>query len=120
MLDLSKEFHPVPKPAAKGKKEPKPLKTMGKKTTEWKDFRTQLKEKFEKWGITECELKLEGCWKANALGFAHIDKRVNLRPDELTSVVLACNVCHQKVEYLPHKQMREIIQKTIDSRESRD
>jgi len=101
----------------KKKKEPHPIRP-GKKITEWKDAREQLKETFVKWGITECEIKLDRCWKNNALGFAHIDKRVNLRPDELLSVVLACTPCHQTVEAMPHKKMRELLEKIISERET--
>lgn len=69
-------------------------------------------------GITECELRLEGCWRNNALSFAHLDKRKNLQGEELEEVVLACVPCHQKVEYLGKGKMREILTKVINDRQT--
>lgn len=117
-IELSKEFHPVPKPAPRQKKQPKPIGA-GKKTNEWKSIREQLIETFKNWGITECEIRHEGCWRNNALGFAHVDKRRNLRLGELTKVVLACTPCHQWVEVMPHKEMRLVLERIIASREQR-
>lgn len=113
--NLANEFHPQPK-VYKAKKPKKGLKQTGAKTDEWEQARKELKKTFEANETTACELKLDGCWKKNALGFAHIDKRRNLTPDELHSVVLACNPCHEKVERLPHLEMRKILTKIIENR----
>lgn len=112
--DLSQEFHPVPK-VYKSKKPPKPLKA-GAKTNEWEEARKELKKLFEANEVTSCELKLQGCWKKNALTFAHIDKRRNLTPNEITAVVLLCTPCHQKVEAMPHLEMRKLLSSIIASR----
>lgn len=88
----------------------------GKKTDEWEQARKELKKVFEANETTSCELKLSGCWDKNALTFAHIDKRRNLSPDELYAVVLACTPCHQKVEAMPHEEMRKMLTKIIKGR----
>jgi hypothetical protein len=113
--DLSGFSGAIPK-EFKAKKPKKGIKQIGKKTDEWEQARKELKKVFEANGVMSCELHLDGCWNKNALGFAHIDKRRNLSPDELNSVVLACNPCHEKVERLPHLEMREVLTKIIDSR----
>lgn len=105
-----------PKPGVKQKKPPTGIKP-GKKTKAWDSARADLKKKFSEWGITECELKLEGCWVNNALGFAHVDKRRNLVETELTEVILACTPCHTVVEKMPHEKMRELLERIINSRE---
>jgi len=74
----------------------------GKKTKEWEKVRkTELIPQFESWGITSCEIHLEGvCWNSNALGFAHTKKRRDIKtPEDLREVVLACNPCHDIIEY---------------------
>ena len=63
----------------------------------------KLKKLFIKEGIQYCELKFEGCWNNNALGFAHRHKRAFYydRPNLLGSishVILACNHCHSIIE----------------------
>lgn len=112
--DLSAEFHPQPK-TFKSKK-PKAVLKAGKKTLEWDAARKELKKLFESKGITSCELKLDNCWRKNALTFAHIDKRQNLSPDEIYSVALACQSCHEKIERLPHEKMRKMITRIIEKR----
>lgn len=62
-----------------------------------------LKEIFENRGIIECELKLPGCWRNSALGFAHKEKRWKyIRwPEGLSDfnqVLLVCNPCHDIIE----------------------
>lgn len=112
--DLSKEFHPQPK-VYKAKKEPKKLQPVGKKTKAWNDVRAELKIKFQRAGIMSCEIKRPSiCWKNNALTFAHPDKRINIAPEDLHIVVLACTPCHQWIE--PKKDMEEIIERTIKAR----
>lgn len=93
----------------------KPIRP-GKKQKEWQNVRVQLKKAFTAAGITECELNLEGCWKNNALSFAHIDKRRYLSKEDLKKVVLACIPCHQVVEAMPRLEMREKLLKIIEER----
>lgn len=91
----------------------------GKKTKNWERVRADLKKKFWNLEVTYCELGFKGCWRDNALGFAHGDKRRFLTEDELENlVILACNPCHQKIEELPRSEMREIVEKTIAKRQS--
>lgn len=119
--DLTNEFHPVPK-VFKAKKEKKGLNPIGKKGANWNDARAQLIILFEKNGITECEIKYKGCWKDNALGFAHVDKRRFLSQEDVRSpnkVVLACNPCHQIVEQESREEMRKELDKIIAAREWR-
>lgn len=99
MIDLSKEFNPVPKPPFKGKKIPKPLKRIGKKTKASLNAVIQMKKAFLEMGIVTCEIKLDGCLKNNFLSFAHIKKRRYLKEEDLLKGVLACYECHRKVEY---------------------
>lgn len=89
---------------------------LGKKTKAWDKARKELKIEFEQKGITTCELRFDGCWVSNWLSFAHIDKRNNLAPDELYSVVLACVPCHQVVERWPRLKMREYLENIIKNR----
>lgn len=66
----------------------------------WTKQRKKLKVEYEDKGITTCELRLEGCWNDNALGFAHRYKRSDPRCEhDFNGTVLACNPCHQKIEY---------------------
>lgn len=118
-MDLSKEFHPYPKPVSK-KKAPKPLKQIGKKGKLNLEANLELKRYFEKHGIRACEIQLDGCWRI-IMGFAHGKKRGDLTPEELKKFAIgACNPCHQKIEYECEKYtdmtMEQYVRKTIDSR----
>lgn len=100
MIDLSREFHPQPKPIRKVKAK-KPLKPIGKKGKNWNDGRDKLKLKFFSWGITKCEVRLEGCLRDNFLGFAHKERRIELTQTEIIDpkfVVLACQPCHNTLD----------------------
>lgn len=88
----------------------------GKRTKEWNEIRKELVIEFEDKGITTCEIKFAVCWRNNALGFAHLDKRRYLKGEQLRVVVLACNPCHQVIEKWPREQMRELLQDIIDAR----
>lgn len=118
--NLSSEFHPVPKPIAKGKKEPKLLKA-GKKTRDWNDGRETLKKQFSAWGITECEIKLAGCTKDNFLGFAHTERRRHLTSEDVKNpnkVVLGCNPCHDFVDFeMGRKEGTELLESIIKKRQ---
>ncbi len=112
-LNLSNEYNPQPKPH-KIVKMPIKVKQSGKKTKEWNSVRDELKQSFYKAGIVNCEIKYPGCWKNNALSFAHIDKRRKLSHDDLYKVVLACIPCHDQVEV--NKNMRSILLAIIYAR----
>ena len=66
----------------------------------WIKQRAKLKVEYEDRGITTCELRFEGCWFDNALGFAHRYKRGDPRCEHtFEGTLLACNPCHDKIEY---------------------
>lgn len=94
----------------------KPLPKTGKRTQQWEKVRRNLKPKFERAGITSCELRWPGCWKDNALGFAHAKHRRNLGPGELSIVILVCNICHDLLDKLPDEDTEHIVMKTISER----
>ena len=82
--------------------QPKPPKHKKQnKREEWITVRdTEIVPQFVAWGITMCELGLNGCRKYIYLGFAHTKKRRHISsPDDLRRVVLACDVCHNLAEY---------------------
>ncbi len=91
----------------------------GYKTQEWAAVRAELKTEFAAAGIVECELGYPGCWRDNALSFAHVDKRRHLKPNEIRAVILACMLCHARIEKLPRAAMRAIIEDVIASRSLR-
>jgi len=99
---------------------PKPVKQVKlSKVQIWNRIRRQLKKDFEKMGITTCELKLEGCKHDNFLGFAHTKKRREVT--DLRRVVLACQPCHEKVEFCctrwTGKRIEEYLEEIISKRE---
>jgi hypothetical protein len=93
------------------------LKPLGKKGKEWKDAPDGLKLEFEAIGITSCELKYEDCWTDNALGFAHAAKRRKLSREDLKHVILICNPCHDRIEFLPPEEMKRIVDVVCQQRE---
>jgi len=86
-----------------------PIKKLGKKGLAWEKCRRELKVRFQRAGITRCELGREGCWGDFHLGFAHAKKRRNLKPGELSVVALMCNFCHDSIEILPETEMEKIV-----------
>lgn len=95
----------------------RPIKKAGKKSKQWIVVRRRLKIEFEAIGITSCELRYEGCAGDTMLGFAHGRKRRHLKGDELEMLtILACNNCHDKIEYLGPERMLEIVERTIQQR----
>jgi hypothetical protein len=103
-----------PKPEKRDKKK-KRLKAVGDKTDAWTKTRAELVVRFQAAGITTCELRYVGCWKNNALSFAHSKKRRKVSSDEeLRECILACVPCHNRLEY--GKNMYEIVQRVIASR----
>src|SRR5687768_6910583 len=102
-----------PKPEKRVKK-PKRLKARGEKVEAWEATRAALVQRFQAAGITTCELRYEGCWRNNALSFAHSKKRRYITSQEdLEAVCLCCLNCHGKIEFRP--DMYEIVQGVIAS-----
>lgn len=97
----------------------KPINKNGRRGKDWLKTRRQLSVEYAAQGITSCELRYEGCWGDKALGYAHGRKRRHLKGDELkTLTILACNPCHDRIEYLPPEEMLRIVQGTIANRRS--
>lgn len=92
------------------------IKRRGKKTNAWEQERARLKPLFQRAGITSCEFGLPGCWRDNALGFAHPMKRRNTPAALLHRVALACNVCHDIIERKPEAEMRSAVEAVISGR----
>jgi hypothetical protein len=90
---------------------------VGKKGRDWIAVRRRLSAEFAARGIVSCELGYESCWGQTALGWAHGRKRRHLKDNELeTLVILSCNPCHDKIEYLPPAEMLAIVQDVISNR----
>ena len=94
----------------------KRINPLGPKGKAWKDARADLKMEFLALGITTCELRYEGCWFDDALGFAHAAKRRKLTAEDLGHVILVCNICHDQIEFLPPEEMKRIVDETIQGR----
>jgi len=78
---------------------PKPSKKKRGKTKKWESARKHLKVEYQKKGITRCEIGLIGCWRTNALSFAHRYKRRDPRCSHTyQGTILACIPCHQRIE----------------------
>lgn len=102
-------------PMKRGKR----INPIGPKTKAWSNTRVELKAEFEfQYGITTCELRYEGCWRDNALGFAHAAKRRKLTREDLKHVILCCNPCHDQIEFLSPEEMKRIVDETIQNRAS--
>lgn len=86
----------------------------GKKTLAWNKAREELKKEFQAMGITTCEIKFDGCWRDNALSFAHTRKRRNVI--DLKRVVLACIPCHDIVEKWGEAKMEIFLEDIISNR----
>ena len=96
----------------------------GKKTKAWDAARAIIKQRFEKAGITTCELRgsdkvPHDCGNDNYLGFAHDAKRRKLTADDLYRVILICNFAHDIIEVWPAEKMKAIVNETIQSRKIR-
>lgn len=94
----------------------------GKKTNAWNNARAIIKRRFEKVGITRCELRgsdkvPHDCGNDNYLGFAHDAKRRKLTAEDLYRVILICNFAHDIIEALPPEEMKAIVDDTIQLRE---
>lgn len=79
---------------------PKSKRKKTSKVQEWNTARKKLKEEYEKRGIVSCEVGLDGCWKGNALSFAHRYKRRDPRcTHDYKGTILCCIPCHQKLDF---------------------
>jgi hypothetical protein len=79
----------------------------------WETARRKLKVKFERMGVTRCEV----CNAAFPLGFAHRLKRRFIKTDdELLTVALLCNPCHERIEFSGHDNMYQRISEIIEQR----
>ena len=66
------------------------------KVAKWNAVRAKIKKRFERMGVTRCEI----CNAAFPLGFAHRRKRRHITDEnELRVVALLCNPCHETIEY---------------------
>ncbi len=93
----------------------------GKKTKAWATARASIKRRFEKVGITTCELRgsekvPHECGNDNYLGFAHDAKRRKLTAEDLYRVILICNFAHDIIEVWQPEKMKAIVNDTIQSR----
>lgn len=94
------------------------LNRVGPRTREWRNTVVRLKKRYAAMGITSCELRYEGCFGNEALGFAHGRKRRKLLKGELEHLcILLCNFCHDKIEFLPAEEMLAIVESVIANRE---
>lgn len=90
-------------------------RSLRSKPTEWDRIRAALKPLFEVAGITSCEFRYRGCWKDNALGFAHDAKR--RKQPNLRYVALSCNPCHDLLEVMGPEKMKAEVDRVINARE---
>jgi len=102
-------MNPVPKPVKQKKIS---------KVQKWNKIRKELVKEFEEKGIVSCEIGLENCTRTRFLGFAHTKKRRDVT--DLRRVVLACQPCHEKVEYCcfrwTGKNMEDYLEDIISNR----
>jgi hypothetical protein len=95
-------------------------KKLHTKKTPWDSVRAKLKVRFERAGITRCEI----CGADNFLGFAHCVKRRKLRadaevgsPEHIETVVLLCNEpCHLRIERMQPEEMSTAVMALIAKR----
>lgn len=106
---------------------PKPVKKkkVSKQQKWYKVMHEEIVPQFEKWDIKYCEINFsEVCRIYTYLGFAHTKKRRNISNDEdLRRVVLACQPCHEIVEYncinRTGKKMTDYLEDIIKKRENK-
>ena len=98
MIDLSQEFHPQPK-VYKAKKEPKPIKKVGKKGKEWIEDRAKLIKEAVIDGRIELIDKVvvgvcEDCKKRKPLDPDHRLKRSQGGSNDKSNIDWVCRKCH--------------------------
>jgi hypothetical protein len=87
---------------------------IGKKGKDWIEAKKKLKIIYAAFGITSCEVGLDGCWKNNHLTYAHRYKRSNPKTQHTFSqTLLCCLPCHMKIEY--NKELTERLFKNLRS-----
>lgn len=96
------------------------MKKGGHRTWQWARTRAKLKVRFERAGITRCELRVcTGCTGSHYLSFAHaVKRRFITTQQELEEVALACLACHQTIEAFNHEDMKSIVRLAISERET--
>lgn len=95
------------------------LPKLGKKGREWLAVWRELKPRFERAGITHCEVRYPGCTPSAFLTPAHGLKRRNCTtPALLREVVIACQSCHSFLEIMPEYRMQLRVREIIDARET--
>lgn len=98
-----------------------------RKKTEWDKIRPKVKEAFREVNILSCEVihpetlrKLDCCKGQWTSAFAHVDKKRHLKEGEIEKVILACQPCHDVIEYFCDKNfgmtMREYVEWVISMR----
>jgi hypothetical protein len=94
------------------------LRTVGKRGRAWNRARRRIKPEYERSGNIYCEAGFKGCWRDNALSFAHHSKRRKLKAGELEIVALLCIPCHDIIEVWPAARVKGFILKLIARRET--
>lgn len=97
-----------------------PRKTLGegRRTKEWRAAWRELKPRFERAGITRCEIRGPGCLGTQFLTPMHSLKRRNANtPELLREICIACVACHSAVELLHEPQMASLVRGVIAGRE---
>ena len=92
------------------------LNKRGSRTKAWTNARRGLKVEFARMGVTRCEANLADCMGDEGLGFAHTKKRRHLAEDELKTVALLCNNCHDFYELQGEAKMQPQIEELIARR----
>lgn len=109
------------KPMKRGSRMKQSAKRLGpgKKTKQWNNARAVIKRRFEKVGITTCELRgvvEHDCMVDDWLSFGHAVKRRKLKEGDLGHVILICTVVHDLLEVMPPEKMKQIVDETIEKR----
>jgi hypothetical protein len=90
----------------------------GKKTHEWSKVRQDIYAELAEIGITSCEIRNEGCLGSFTLGLAHSLRRrfINTK-EQLYETILACQKCHEYIDYkLSKDECESLIKSIIDDR----
>jgi hypothetical protein len=92
-------------------------KHVRKNVLDWSETKKSLTCLFAQGSVTCCEINLPGCKRESFLTFAHSRKRRHIKTQQqLEEVVLACVLCHMRIEALPEPKMTEIVQEIIRER----
>lgn len=86
---------------------------VGKRTRK----RQAMNRELGKLRISECEIKLKGCWRRTGLTWAHSRKsRFLVLDKDWKEAARSCLYCHQIIEVMKHSQMHKIIVEAIARR----